>query len=161
LFEDAVSPESTFDAAFRRGAWVGTTLQPSRHVLLDADARASDGGTIGHTDAYTGAIAVERLGPLGAGVRVRATRYVSPGRAGWLRAASVGIAPADRWRLTLNAGQRQEDVVILSGPQVTRWVGGDFDVSVARSWFATVSLTRQRGAQQDADQLFALLSYHF
>jgi hypothetical protein len=161
LFEDAVSPESTFDAAFRRGAWVGTTLQPNHHVLVDLDARASDGGTIGRTDSYTGAVAVERLGTLGAGFRARATRYLSPGRAGWLGAASVGIAPADRWRVGLNAGQRREDVAILIGPQITRWVGGDFDVSVARSWFATVSFTRQRGAQQDADQLFALLSYHF
>lgn len=161
LFEDAVSPESTFDAAFRRGAWIRTTLQPNRHVLLDLDARAGDGGTIGRTDSYTGAVAVERLGELGAGFRVRATRYLSPGRTGWLTAASVGIAPADRWRVNVNAGQRREDVAILTGPQVTRWVGGDVDVSVARSWFATVSITRQRGAQQDADQLFALLSYHF
>lgn len=161
LFEDAVSPESTFDAAFRRGAWVGTTWQPGPHLLLDLDARASDGGAIGRTDSYTGALALERLGPLGAGVRVRTTRYLSPGRSGWLGAASAGIAPADRWRLSVNAGQRREDVTILTGPQVTRWLGVDFDVSVARAWFATVSFNRQQGAQQNADQLFALLSYHF
>ena len=161
LFQDAVSPESTFDAAFRRGAWLGTTIRPGPHLLVDLDARASDGGSIGRTDSYTGALALERLGALGGAFRFRGTRYLSPGRTGWLGAVNVGIAPADRWRLAVDAGQRQESVTILPGTQVTRWAGVDFDLSLAREWFGTVSFTRQRGALQDTDQLFLLFTYRF
>ena len=161
LYEDVVSPESTFDAAFRRGAWVGTTIRPGGHVWVDLDARASDGGAIGRTDSYTASVAVLRLGALGAGVRARGTYYLSPGRSGWLEAVNLGISPADRWRLGVDAGQRDEDVTILTAPQVTRWVGASLDLSLARSWFATVSATRQRGGGQDSDQIFALFSYRF
>ena len=159
LFEDVVSPESTFDAAFRRGAWVGTTLRPDPHVWVDLDARASDGGAIGRTASYTASVAVLRLGALGAGIRTRGTYYLSPGRTGRLEAVNLGISPADRWRLGVDAGLRNENVAILAAPQVTRWVGASLDVSLARSWFATVSATRQRGGGQDSDQLFALFSY--
>jgi hypothetical protein len=161
LFQDAVSPESTFDAAFRRGAWVGTSLRPNDHLWVDLDARASDGGAIGRTDSYTGAVALARLGSLGVNVRGRGTYYLSPGRVGRLAALSLGIAPADRWRMGLEAGQRDETVAILSTPQVTRWVGLSADLSIARSWYGTLSVTRQRGAQQDSNQLFVYVSYRF
>lgn len=159
LFEDVVSPESTFDAAFRRGAWIGTSLRPGEHLWVDLDARASDGGTIGRTDSYTGSVSLVRLGALGASARTRATYYLSPGRVGRLAAMTLGIAPADRWRVSIDLGQRDETVAILSSPQVSRWVGVSVDVSLARAWFGTFSATRQRGAQQDADQLFAYFSY--
>lgn len=161
LYEDVVSPESTFDAAFRRGAWVGTSLRANPHLWLDLDARASDGGSIGRTDSYTGSVALARLGPLGAEARARATYYLSPGRIGRLAAVTFGIAPADRWRMALDAGQRDETVAILAGPQVVRWIGLSGDLTLARSWFATVTATRQRGAQQDSDQLFAYFSVRF
>lgn len=159
LFEDVVSPESTFDAAFRRGAWIGTSLRPGEHVWVELDARASDGGTIGRTDSYTASVSLVRLGALGASARTRATYYLSPGRVGRLAAMTVGVAPADRWRVSVDLGQRDETVAILSSPQVSRWVGLSLDVSLARAWFMTFSATRQRGAQQNADQLFAYLSY--
>ena len=161
LFQDAISPESTFDAAFRRGAWLGTTIRPGRHLLVDLDARASDGGSIGRTDSYTGAFAFDRLGTLGGAVRVRGTRYLSPGRAGWLGAAEVGVSPADRWRLSVNAGERRESVDLPPETPVTRWAGMEVDLSLGRTWFGTLSFTRQRGAQQDADQLFLLFTYRF
>lgn len=161
LFQDAVSPESTFDAAFRRGAWVGTSLRPNDHFWMEFDARASDGGAIGRTDSYTGSVSLTRLGPLGANVRGRGTYYLSPGRVGRLVALSLGIAPADRWRAGVEAGQRDESVAILSGPQLIRWVGLTADLSIARAWYGTLSVTRQRGAQQDSDQLFAYFSYRF
>jgi hypothetical protein len=161
LFADAATPESTFDAAFRRGAWAGTTLRPEAHVLVDLDVRASDGGSIGRTDSYTATVAVERLGSLGAGVRLRGTQYVSPGRTGWLAAVSAGVAPADRWRLNLNAGGRQESLAIQSGWQSIYWVGADADWSVGRAWLATLSVNRQRGGQESADQVFVWLAYRF
>lgn len=74
---------------------------------------------------------------------------------------STGVAPADRWRVNLNAGGRQEALAIQSGWQSIAWVGADADWSIGRAWLATLSVTRQRGGQESADQVFLWLAYRF
>ena len=56
---------------------------------------------------------------------------------------------------------RGESVQILSGTQVTRWAELEADLNLSRAWFGTVSVTRQRGPMQDADELFLLFTYRF
>lgn len=161
LFNDVVSAESTFDAAFRRGGWVGLDARVAGHAYFDLSARATGGGPEGRTVAYTAMANVERLGPAGTFTRMRATRYLGPGRSGWLGAVGGGVAPGDRWRLGADAGARVEQVAIFSGNQISRWVDVSLDVTLGRTWYATLTATRQRGGGASDDQLFAILAWRF
>lgn len=161
LYRDFVSPETEFDDSFRRGTWAGIQLASS-HVQASADARTSQGGSGGSSDSWTASAGLTRLTPLGLGLRARATRYAGTHLEGELRSASLELQPGGRFRLDVSAGNRT-DIRPLDGtePSTLRWLGADFDTGIGRSWYLTLSMYRERGADGRMLQYFGSLSYRF
>lgn len=161
LYRDFVSPEAEFDDTFRQGSWAGAQLS-SGHVQASVDTRSSRGGASGSSDSWTASAGVTRLTHLGLGLRARTTRYSGLQLEGELRSASLEVQPSGRFRLDLTAGERSDlrpaDQV---PPSALRWIGADFDTGIGRSWYLTLSMYRERGAEGRMVQYFGSLSYRF
>ena len=162
LYRDFLSPEVEFDDSFRQGRWAGAQLSLAGHLLAGFDARTSSGGSSGTSDSWTASAGLTRLTPLGAGVRLRATRYSGALLEGDLRSASFEIQPGGRFRLDVNGGTRR-DVRSLVGvePTTLRWLGADFDVGIGRSVYLTLSTYREQGPDGRMIQSYGSLSYRF
>ncbi len=162
LYRDIVNPETAFDDTYRQGAWAGVWVQLARRFRLGLDARSSSGGPAGGANSYTLSFGADRLSPLGMGLRTRTTYYTSPNLSGVLQSAALGFAPGGRLRLELNSGLRAEqDALVGPGTVTVTWVGADVDVTLARAWYAMVSVTRQRGGVDGYDQVYSGLSFRF
>lgn len=162
LYRDLVTPETAFDDSFRHGAWAGVSLALAGRYRLSFDARSNSGGSAGTAHAYTGAVGASRLTRYNGDVRLRTTRFEGPRLSGWIHALSLAIEPAPWARLELGGGVREEHNP-LETPSDLRvsWLTGDLDVSVARGWYALLSLTREQGAFESNDQVYGGLSYRF
>ena len=162
LYRDVVNPETSFDDTYRQGAWGGVSFRPVPRVRVGAEARASSGGPSGSATSYTATLALDRLPRLGASLRTRTTYYVNPQLKGLLQSATLGFDPGTRFHLELNGGVRAEQDPTASPASTTAtWVGLDTDVTLARTWYALLSATRQRGGGDGYDQLFAGVSVRF
>jgi hypothetical protein len=161
LYRDFLSPELEFDDSFRQGAWGGALLSLG-HLLAGFDTRTSRGGPSGASDSWTASAGLTRLTRIGAGIRLRATRYKGALLEGELQSASVEIQPSGRFRLDVNGGIRQ-DLAPLGGaePSTLRWLGADFDVGIGRQVYLTLSTYRERGPDGRMQQYFGSLSYRF
>lgn len=161
LYRDFLSPELEFDDSFRQGAWGGAQLSLG-HLLAGFDTRTSRGGPSGASDSWTASAGLTRLTRIGAGVRLRATRYKGALLEGELQSASVEIQPSGRFRLDVNGGMRK-DLTPLGGAErsTLRWLGTDFDVGIGRQVFLTLSTYSERGPDGRMQQYFGSLSYRF
>lgn len=164
LYRDLTTPEDLFDDRFRFGMWGGASFAVARHVRIGADARTStvQGADSLRTSAMSATFNVDRLTPLGIGLRGRATRYETPGRGpGWLYAGALRVAPGAIGALEANGGSRHE----TADPAADRyWAGVNAELFVRRSWFGLFSFTREwgrNGATPTTDQVYAGLSYRF
>ncbi len=159
LYRDVVNPETTFDDAFRRGAWLGVSARTGR-FQASVDARTSAGGSAGTTGSYTLSLGADRLTRFGLSVRSRNTRYTSVARNGWLQALTVGVEPGGIGSVQLTGGQRIERDAVASATTV-RWLSADLDLSLWRTWTAVVSAYREQGGSTANDLLYAGLSFRF
>jgi hypothetical protein len=159
LYRDVVSPETTFDDAFRRGAWAGLSARAGR-FQAGLDARRSGGGSVGAAGSTTLSFGADRVTPLGLSLRSRSTRYTSVGRSGWLQAFTVGIEPGGRGSLQLGGGFRSERDATNS-TTTARWMSVDGDVALAGAWLMVLSAYRERGGTAAYDLLYAGLSLRF
>jgi len=161
LYRDFLSPELEFDDSFRQGAWGGAMLSLG-HLLAGVDARTSSGGPSGTSDSWTASAGLTRLTRIGAGIRLRATRYSGTLMDGELQSASVEIQPSGRFRLDVNGGMRK-DLTPLGAiePSMLRWLGADFDVGIGPQVYLTLSTYRERGPDGRMMQYFGSLSYRF
>jgi hypothetical protein len=162
LYRDAVTPETAFDDAFRRGVWGGLSLRLGQRGRVGVDARSSSGGSLGRTLSYTLSTAADRLGPLELGVRSRTTRYDGPRQSGWLQSLTVGLSPAAALHVDLNGGLRIEQDPLADPVNVhVTWFGADVDLSLARGWYLLLSGTHEAGGFESNDQLYGGLSFRF
>lgn len=161
LYRDVVDPEAAFDDAFRRGVWAGVTARLGERVHASVDARASRGGTTGPADSYTLLLSATPRVPLGAALRSRSTRYSSMSRTGWLEALALGFSPRGATDLELSGGWRLERDRRAQTTVSLRWLSGDVDVGVARSWYLLLSAYREWGGLEAHALLYGGLSYRF
>jgi hypothetical protein len=167
LYRDRETPETEFDDGLRRGAWGGASLLLWSRLRLGVDGRWSDGAAAGRAESYTASLGVDRIAPLALALRARSTRYESARAAGWLHAASVGVAPLTSLRVEVNGGMRDDRArqgIAAAGPDGAtrvRWLGADIDLALARSWYLLLSATRERGGWESSDQLYASVSWRF
>ncbi len=162
LYRDVVNPETSFDDTYRQGAWGSVSFRPVATLRVGAEARASSGGPSGSATSYTATAAVDRLPRLGASLRTRTTYYVNPRLKGLLQSATLGIDPGTRLHLEMNGGVRAErDPTADPASTTATWVGLDLDVTLARTWYAMLSATRQRGGVDGYDEVFAGVSVRF
>jgi hypothetical protein len=164
LYRDLATPEAVFDDRYRRGAWAAAHLTIARRIRIGGDirTRSVEGADSMSTSAYSGTINVDRLTALGVGLRVRGTRYQTPGRGtGTLVAGGVRFAPARIGGVELNAGSRRE----AGAAGADRWwIGADADVFIRRSWFALASYSREWGRDgltPTTHFVYAGVSYRF
>lgn len=162
LFRDAVSPETEFDDAFRRGAWGSILLRPARRLLLGFEGRTSGGGEAGNADAYSLTAGTTGLGRMALSLRGRGTRYRSASADGWLASLALGAVPTARVSLELNGGLRS-DRNPANDPPTSQlwWVGGYVDIALRRSLYLTLSGTHEQGGLDANDQAYGALSYRF
>ena len=163
LYRDVVNPATAFDDTYRQGAWAGCSFLFGRRYLLGVDARSSRGGPAGQADAYTMSFSTSQIPAIRASFRSRTTWYSGPQLTGWLQSVALGFAPSGRLHFELNGGGRQERNVLVDPPAnawVT-WVGGDMDLSMARSWFLIVSANHESGTLDGNNQIYSGLSYRF
>lgn len=161
LYRDATDPALAFDDAYRQGLWGGVTLR-GRRVWLGGDARRSTGGSSGEATAWTTTGGIDRLTPLGISLSGRATWYRAPDLTGRLFTGRVGGDPVGPVHLEAQVGTRVEDSR-LAGPAGRRftWWGGDVDITLARSWFISLSGTREHGPDGTTSRLFTGLTWRF
>jgi hypothetical protein len=164
LYHDLTTPEAVFDDRFRRGAWAGASLTIAGKVRISGDVRTRsvEGADSLSTSSYSGTIHIDRVTPLGLGVRLRGTRYQIPGRgAGLLLAGGLRIAPLRFGAIELTAGSRREEGATSSD---RTWAGLDAEIFVRRAWFWMMSYSRESGRDgltPTTDLLYTGLSYRF
>jgi hypothetical protein len=164
LYRDVVNPVTSFDDAYRQGAWAGWSLRVGRHLLVGLDGRLSTGGPAGRADAYTMSLIAGPMSRYGIVFRSRTTRYSGTQPTGWLESLALGIAPGGgRLHVELNGGRRQQWDPVTDPPTnawVT-WLGADLDVDLARSWYVVMSANRETGGFDENGQIYGGLSYRF
>lgn len=163
LYHDVIdsTAAAVFDETFRRGVWTGLTVRTPRHFRASFDVRTNHDATTGTANTYTLALAVERLTPLGIGLRTRSTRYTTGPRDGWLNSVSVGVEPWGRGSVALTSGWRTEHDTSATPTLDIRWLSADMDVSLKRTLFVILSAYRETGGLEAHDLLYAGLSYRF
>jgi len=170
LWRDHTNPETEFDDRFRQGVWAGAGVRAGRHLRFSADVRSSDasGSLGGRATAAGGTAALERLGPSLLDIRARSTRYTSPWLEGWLHAGALSVSPLDGLlRVEIEGGLRSEHdqpgASVTSNPDGTRlrWIGTTADVPLGRSWYLLLTATREAGAWESTDQMYASLTWRF
>lgn len=159
LYRDVVNPVTTFDDAFRQGAWAGMYLRFARRYLVGLDARRSSGGAAGTADAVTATFGADRLAGTIVGLRARTTYYHSPALDGWLQSASLAAYPGIM-HIELSGGVRNEQERFAVASSTISWIGGDLDVSLARVWYLMVSGTVERGPERTT-QLYGGFNVRF
>lgn len=170
LYRDFVSPETTFDDAFRQGVWGSASFAVMRTVRVGADARFSRGGPTGEADSYTASFSVGPFRSQRLEVRSRSTSFRTAGTAGWLQALTAGADPVELVHLELNAGVRTQHltdssstssgVVPLAAP-TDGWFGASVDLNLGRSWYFLVSATRDNAGEDRTNLLYCSVSLRF
>jgi len=164
LYRDLATPEELFDDRFRRGYWGGVQLTIAKKLHLGGDVRTNtvESADSLRTTAWSGTMSVDQLTPLGVGLRVRGTRYETPGHGpGLLVTGGVRFSPVTIGSLEFNGGTRRE----TANPDQDRyWAGFDIQLYLHRSWFALATFTREwgrAGLTPTTDLLYGGLSYRF
>jgi len=162
LYRDFLNPEIVFDDAFRQGTWGELSLRLSSRIRLSTDARSSGGGIEGGAQAITASLYANRLTSLQLGVRVRSTRFTSPGSEGTLTSVALEGAPTNAIRLSLNAGQRSSALPHSTVPAARlTWTGVDLDLALGRSVYLQLSTYRESGISNPSIQSYGAFSWRF
>lgn len=161
LYRDAVDPATAFDDAYRKGIWSGISLIGHR-VRVSGDVRFSDGGNSGSATAYTGTFGLDRMTPLHLGFTGRVTQYRNATLDGTIITGRLGGDPWQAVHVDLSGGLRNENVP-LADPRHRNisWYGVDVDVSIARSWYLSLSGQRERAPDLTTTQFYGSLSWRF
>jgi hypothetical protein len=162
LYRDYATPEAAFDDSFRQGAWAGAAFSMAGHLRLAVDARATFGGadSASRTRSGSGSLALERLTAARLGLRGRVTRYLAPGREGWLQSFGISLRPLAWAGLEGNGGFRNESY--LAGERRrTQWIGADLDLTLGRSLYLLVSGSHEGGTLASGDQAYFSVSWRF
>ncbi len=171
LYRDATNPAIAFDDAYRQGVWGGLSLMGHR-TRVSGDVRFSDGAGAGKATSYTGTFGLDRFTPLHLSVTSRATWYqshASPDSTGFSLKNSGEIyvlrLGADPWQpihVDLEGGLRKDRNPHNSPPSSTiTWYGLDLDVSLARSWFLSLSGQREKSPGFTTTLFYSSLTWRF
>ena len=162
LYRDYANPEAAFDDSFRQGAWAGAGFSIAGHARIGFDGRATFGGadSASRTRSGSASLALDRISPARLGLRGRVTRYLAPGRDGWLQSFGLGMRPVAWLGLEGNGGFRDEAYAEGERRQ-TRWLGADFDLTVSRSLFLLLSGSHETGTLAAGNQAYVTVSYRF
>lgn len=171
LYRDATNPAIAFDDAYRQGVWGGLSLIGHR-ARVSGDVRFSDGAGAGKATSYTGTFGLDRFTPLHLSLTSRATWYQSNTSADSLGASlrnsgqiytlRLGGDPWQPIHVDLEGGLRKDNNPHNSPASSTiTWYGLDLDVSLARSWFLSISGQRERSPGFTTTLFYSSLTWRF
>jgi hypothetical protein len=171
LYRDATNPAIAFDDAYRQGAWGGLSLIGHR-ALVSADVRFSDGAGAGKATSYTGSFGLDRFTPLHLSLTSRATWYqsrtapdslgTSLKNNGQIYTLRLGGDPWQSIHVDLEGGLRKDNNPHNSPSSSTiTWYGLDLDVSLARSWFLSLSGQREKSPGFTTTLFYSSLTWRF
>lgn len=162
LYRDRVTPATDFDDAFRRGAWLGGSVNIGKHVRVGLDGRANRSGSAGDSNAYTLKLGARRLFARNGAVRLRSTRYENDRLEGWLHTVDLSIDVVSRLRVAVIGGVREDDSLVNSGlDDSVTWYGLELDVDLGRRLYLMLSAERSEGDYEEFDQFYATLAFRF
>ncbi len=171
LYRDATNPAIAFDDAYRQGVWGGLSLIGHR-ARVSGDVRFSDGAGAGKATSYTGSFGLDRFTPLHLSLTSRATWYQSRTSAdslgatlrnnGQIYTLRLGGDPWQAIHVDLEGGLRKDNNPHNSPPSSTiTWYGLDLDVSLARSWFLSLSGQREKSPGFTTTLFYSSLTWRF
>jgi hypothetical protein len=162
LYRDRVTPVTAFDDRFRRGAWLGGTVDVGKHFRVGLDGRSNRSGPAGDADAFTLNLGAHRLTVRNGSVRVRSTRYENDRLEGELHSIDVSIDVGARVRLAVLGGVRDEESLLNSAlDDSVTWYGADVDIDLGRRLYLVLSAERLDGDFEEVDQFYATLACRF
>lgn len=162
LYDDYLSPETAFDAAYREGVWGGASWNVAERYRFGATVRNSSGGSAGDAASYTLTASANRLSPANLNLRIRTTRYDNERSDGWMFTTGAGWSPDARWSLDLYGGFRGDYGKSVSSPDVTTsWFGAEVDVSLVQGWYLNLSGENSSSGADAYNQVYTSLSWRF
>ena len=154
--------EAYFDDAFRRGAWVGTTIRIGKRFLLGVDSRVNNGGSSGSSETLGTLFGAHGLTSRNLAVSTRVARYENDRVEGWFYQLDAGVDVARLLRLQARAGRRDETNFTTIPPEDTLdWYGLSLDMFVGRRWYATLEAEQTQGVIDRVTQYYTTLTYRF
>ncbi len=162
LYRDYVSPEQSFDDAFREGTWEGVALSAPRYARVSVDRRDSRGGSGGNANSTTAMASLTGFTRLHIGLRARATDFSGDMSSGQLASGALEISPWDFLRVEGNGGARRTSIPgSTDAPSKLTWWGVDADVGIGRSLYLLLSTYREQEAGRGSLRTYASLSWRF
>jgi hypothetical protein len=154
-YRDRETPETAFDDAYRRGAWLGVNVRPARALDLGLRARRSSGGEASAADILT--LTAAYSGPAARGLRLttRSSVYRNELVEGFLQSATLGRTIAHRFDLGVFGGVRRErgrenDLMDGADP----WVGVEIDLTLPRSTWIGATYERTLDGEEAFEQIW-------
>jgi hypothetical protein len=162
LYRDRVTPVTDFDDRFRRGAWLGGSIDMGKHFRVGLDGRANRSGSAGDSDAVTVRFGAHRLTSRNGSIRVRSTRYEDDRLEGQLYSLAVSIDVGARIHLAILGGVRDEESLLNAAlDDSVTWYGADVDIDLGRRVYLVLSAERSDGDFEEVDQFYATLACRF
>lgn len=159
LYRDRLTPETEFDDAYRRGAWVGAQVTPLPRLRLGGDTRTSDGA--GRAESWSVHAEAWRLSRLNATLRARYSRFEGGGQVSSLRSFGAGFEPFRAARLDVSGGVRALRLAEFGVDDHEHWLGVDMDLAFGRAWYLGAGWERDRGDDGETRQVQASLNRRF
>jgi hypothetical protein len=162
LYRDRVTPVTDFDDRFRRGAWLGGTVDVGKHFRVGLDGRSNRSGPAGDADAYTLKLGAHRLTSRNGSIRVRSTDYENDRLEGRLHSLDFSIDIGARVRLFVLGGVRDEESLLNPAlDDSVTWYGADLDIDLGRRLYLTLSAERSDGDFEEVDLFYTTLACRF
>ena len=166
LYRNYVTPEITFDDAFRTGIWGGLSARVTRRADVHVDVRRSSGGG-GDANVYSATAALRDIARLPVTVRARSSRFVTSASTGWLHSGTVGYTATTWMQLDATGGLRLDSprpgtASAAVDPDVAvRWLELGADLALGRSWYLMLTATRDSGGWESSDHLYSGITFRF
>ena len=166
LYRNYVTPEISFDDAFRTGVWGGVSARLTRNADVQLDVRRSTGGG-GDAEVYSASASAREVVGIPLSLRARGSRFLTSAATGWLQSATLGMSPLAWLQVDITGGSRSDvprpGTASAAVAPRTRigWLELSGDVALGRSWYAMLTLTRDSGGWESSDQLYTALTYRF
>jgi hypothetical protein len=161
LYRDLVTPITEFDDAYRNGEWIGASLEASKYVRLDGDARHRGGVPTDRSDAWSAGGQVSRIGFWNAAARARYSTFSSLTLTSSLTSLGLGIDPLSAMHIEGATGRRTSLSLVSKSGEIVNWTSVDFDLTLARRWYVNGSIERDKGGTSNLTQEYVGLSWRF
>jgi hypothetical protein len=93
--------------------------------------------------------------------------YRTRAASGWLHTVALSAIPTPILQVEASGGFRQDTPTpgtasaAIANRMTVHWLELNADLSLGRSWYALLSMSRERGGWEGSDQMYSALTYRF